>query len=102
MLGLAITAFIPNAEAAPAIVNFTVLPLFFISDVFINLDDPPAWIEQVASYFPIVHFSEALQTAFNPFEEGAGFEPFDLAVIAAWGIVGFIVTIRNFSWEPRT
>lgn len=102
MLGLAITAFIPNADAAPAIVNFTVLPLFFISDVFINLEDNPAWLDAVANFFPIVHFSKAMQTAFNPFEAGSGFEPAHLAMIALWGIVGFIVTMRWFSWEPRT
>lgn len=101
MLGLAITTVIPNAEAAPAIVNFTVLPLFFISDVFINLEDNPTWLDTVANFFPVVHFSKAMQTAFNPFETGSGFEPLHLAVIAIWGLVGFLVTIRFFSWEPK-
>ena len=32
-LGLATTAFIPNSEAAPAVVNAIILPLLFISDV---------------------------------------------------------------------
>lgn len=101
MLGLAITTVIPNAEAAPAIVNFTILPLFFISDVFINLEDNPTWLDAVANVFPVVHFSKAMQTAFNPFEAGSGFEPAHLAVIAAWGVAGFVVAIRYFSWEPR-
>ena len=101
MLGLAITTVIPNAEAAPAIVNFTVLPLFFISDVFINLEDNPTWLDTVANFFPVVHFSKAMQTAFNPFETGSGFEPLHLAVISVWGLVGFLVAIRYFSWEPR-
>jgi ABC-2 type transport system permease protein len=102
MLGIAITAFIPNADAAPAIVNFTILPLFFISDVFINLDNPPAWLDAVANVFPVVHFSKAMQTAFNPFEHGAGFEPLHLGVIAAWGAAAFVVAVRGFSWEPRS
>lgn len=101
MLGLAITTVIPNAEAAPAIVNFTVLPLFFISDVFINLEDNPRWLDAVSNVFPVVHFSKAMQTAFNPFEASAGFEPLHLAVIALWGVGGFLVAIRFFSWEPR-
>jgi ABC-2 type transport system permease protein len=102
MLGLAITTVIPNAEAAPAIVNFSILPLFFVSDVFINLSDPPAWLDALAHVFPVVHFSKALQTAFNPFEAGAGFEPENLLIIAAWGVAGFVVAVRWFSWEPRT
>ena len=40
-LGLATTAVIPNAESSPAIVNVSVLPLLFISDVFIPLHDAP-------------------------------------------------------------
>jgi len=102
MLGLAVTTVIPNAEAAPAIVNFTILPLFFISDVFINLEDPPAWLDGLANVFPVVHFSKAMQTAFNPFESSAGFEPAHLALIAAWGVAAFLVAVWRFSWEPRT
>ena len=100
-LGLAITAVITNADASPAIVNGTILPLLFISDVFIRTEDAPSWLNAVADVFPIKHFSEALQTAFNPFETGAGFEFGHLAVMAAWGIAGLLIAVRFFSWEPR-
>jgi ABC-2 type transport system permease protein len=100
-LGLAITPAISNADAAPAIVNATVLPLLFISDVFIPLDDAPGWLLFIGDLFPIKHFSEALQTAFNPYETGSGFEPWHLAIVAAWGVAGLLVSVRWFSWEPR-
>ncbi len=101
-LGLAMTSFIPNAEAAPAVVNAMILPLLFISDVFIRSDNAPEWLTMFASIFPIKHASEALQTAFNPFETGPGLEPVHLAVIAFWGLIGVAVAVRKFSWEPRT
>jgi ABC-2 type transport system permease protein len=101
ILGIALAGFIPNADSAPAIVNASILPLFFISDVFIRLDNPPDWLDTISQFFPVRHFSEALQTAFNPFVSGAGFEWRDLFVIAAWGAVGFVLAIRYFSWEPR-
>jgi hypothetical protein len=69
--------------------------------VFINLEDNPTWLDAVANFFPVVHFSKAMQTAFNPFETGSGFEPLHLAIIAIWGLAGFVVTLRWFSWEPR-
>lgn len=100
-LGFAITSFIPNAEAAPAIVNVSTLPLLFISDVFIPPGEAPDWLIATADVFPIKHLSVALQTAFNPFESGAGFEPLHLAVVAAWGVAGALVALRYFSWEPR-
>ena len=101
-LGFAIAAVIPNSDAAPAVVNGSILPLLFISDVFIPPDlGTPAWVGHLSSVFPVKHLSEALQTAFNPFTMGAGFEPVHLGVIAAWGIAGLLFTLRFSSWEPR-
>ena len=100
-LGLAMTAAIPNAEASPAIVNAVILPLLFISDVFVPLDDAPRWLQVLGDVFPVKHLSEALQAAFNPFETGAGFEPVRLAVMAGWGLAGLLLAARFFSWEPR-
>ena len=102
LLALAYTSVIPNADAAPAVVNASILPLLFISDVFIRIeDDGPAWLIRIGDLFPVKHLSVALQTAFNPFETGSGFEPAHLGVIALWGLAGAAVALRRFSWEPR-
>ncbi|MGB2694048.1 MAG: ABC transporter permease [Dehalococcoidia bacterium] len=100
-LGLAMTGFIRNADAAPAIINGTILPLFFISDIFIPLSDAPAWLRTLGDVFPVKHFSDALGMSFNPFESGSGFDVSSLLIIAAWGLGGVLVAIRSFSWEPR-
>jgi ABC-2 type transport system permease protein len=100
-LGLAITTVIPNEDAAPAIINAVILPLLFVSDVFIYFDDPPAWLEVLRNIFPVIHINQALQTAFSPFTRGAGFEWGHLAVVALWGLAGGVVAARFFSWEPR-
>lgn len=100
-LGLAVTGAIPNADASPAVVNATILPLMFVSDVFIPDAAAPEWVRTVAGVFPIKHFSEALQTAFNPFEQGAGFSPDHLAVMGGWALAGIVLAAKFFSWEPR-
>ena len=100
-LGLAITSIIPNGDASPAIVNASILPLMFISDVFIPLNDAPAWLTTFADIFPVRHFSLALQTAFNPFETGMGFELVHLLVMAGWMAGGLLLAVRFFSWAPR-
>ena len=100
-LGLAIASIIPTADASPAIVNVSILPLMFVSDVFIPLNDAPAWLKTFADIFPVRHFSLALQTSFNPYETGAGFEPFHLLVMSVWLILGMLVAARFFRWEPR-
>ncbi|MDE2802784.1 MAG: ABC transporter permease [Chloroflexota bacterium] len=99
-LGLAVTTFIPNADAAPAIVNASILPLLFISDVFIPLDDAPVWLTTIADVFPVRHMALAMHTSFNPFETGAGLEWGHLAVMAVWLVAGLAFTVRFFRWEP--
>ncbi len=100
-LGMAVTTIIPNADAAPAIVNASILPLLFVSDVFIPLQDPPAWIDTLGNIFPVRHFSEAMQEVFFPPAGSSGFSTVDLAVLAAWAAAGLLVAVRRFSWEPR-
>jgi ABC-2 type transport system permease protein len=100
-LGLAVTAIVPNADAAPPIVNGIVLPLLFISDIFIPPGRAPHWVSTVADVFPLRHLSHALQTAFSPFTTGAGFERNDLAMLLLWAVIGAVLARRFFSWEPR-
>ncbi|MHB8438448.1 MAG: ABC transporter permease [Acidimicrobiales bacterium] len=98
-LGFAITAAVPNADAAPAIVNASILPVLFLSGIFIPLTaHSPAWIEFVAKVFPVKYFASGLEAGFL----GTAFSWRDVAVVAAWGIGGLLVAIRTFTWEPRT
>lgn len=101
-LGLAIAGIIPNADSAPAIVQFTILPLTFISNVFIDMRGAPAWINAFSEIFPVRHFADALLGIYNPATSGAAFAWADLRVLALWGVAGLVVALRFFSWEPRT
>jgi ABC-2 type transport system permease protein len=100
-LGLAVSALLPNAEAAPAVVNASILPLLFISNVFIRLEDPPAWMDAVGGFFPVRPFADSMQAVYNPQMAGGGLDWRDLAVVAAWGLAGVLVSLRFFRWEPR-
>jgi ABC-2 type transport system permease protein len=100
-LGLAVTTIVPNADAAPAVVNATMLPLLFVSDVFIPLQSPPEWVDLVGRIFPVRHFSDAMQNAFFPPEGSSGLTFQSLGVMAAWAAVGLLIAARRFSWEPR-
>jgi ABC-2 type transport system permease protein len=100
-LGFALAAVIPTEEAAPAVTNATVLPLYFLSGVFIPQNEIPNGVLHVADAFPIRHFFEAMFTAWNPNTTGSGFELGHLAVVAAWGLFGLLIAVRFFRWEPR-
>jgi ABC-2 type transport system permease protein len=100
-LGFALTAAIPSEAAAPAISNATVLPLYFISGIFIPDSEIPEGVLSVADIFPIRHFFEAFFTAWDPNTSGSGIELGHLAVVLAWGVAGLLVALVAFRWEPR-
>jgi len=98
-LGLAVTAIIPNADAAPPTVNATILPVLFLSGIFIAFDNTtPAWILWIARIFPVRHFALAMQAGFL----GSAFHWTDVLVVATWGIGGLALAVRYFTWEPNT
>jgi len=98
-LGFAVSSVIPNADASMPIVNAVILPLLFLSGIFIPLgNNPPAWMVWVGRVFPIKHFLAGMQASFL----GSAFDWTDVLVVAAWGLAGFLFAIRFFRWEPRT
>jgi len=100
-LGIAFTRLISSFDAAPAMTNAVVLPLYFISGVFVPISQLPDGLRQVASLLPVEPLVDALTVAFDPRTSGAGFKPGDLAVIAGWGLAGLLLAVRSFIWTPR-
>jgi ABC-2 type transport system permease protein len=99
-LGLATTAIIPNAEAGPPIVNAIILPLLFLSGIFIPLgEDAPQWMKTVGDIFPVKHFAEAMLGSF--YGPPLPFSWSDVLVVGLWGVAGLALAARFFSWEPR-
>jgi ABC-2 type transport system permease protein len=97
-LGLAVSGFVPNADAAPAVVNATILPLLFLSGIFVPFgNSTPDWIIWIARIFPVRHFAAGMQAGFL----GTTFDWTDVLVVALWGVGGLLVAVRWFRWEPR-
>jgi ABC-2 type transport system permease protein len=99
-LGLAVTTIVPNADAAPAIVNLVFFPLVFISGTFFPISNGST-LTKVASVFPVRHLVTGTFAAFDPHASGS-FRGGDILVMAAWGVAGLIVANRRFRWEPST
>lgn len=99
-LGIALTAAIPSQDAAAPIVNALLLPLYFLSGVFIPDDQLPSGVIHFADAFPIRHFFQAF---FDAYESGGGggLDWANIAVLVAWGVAGLLLAIRYFRWTPR-
>lgn len=99
-LGLAISTIVPNAGAAPALINATILPLLLVSNVLVPLDE--GLLADVASIFPVRHLADVLASAYEPAAPlAAGDGWLAVLVLAAWGAAGLLFALRTFSWSPR-
>ena len=100
-LGFAVSSLVNSVESAQPVVMASSLPLFFVSGVFIPWALIPHWLQYVAVVFPVRHFAAAALAPLTSVT-GAGWRPWDLAVVLAWGLIGMIVASRRFGWAPRS
>jgi ABC-2 type transport system permease protein len=99
-LGYALTSLIRNEDAALPVTQAMLLPLYFISGVFVAVTILPHWLADAGEIFPVRHLADALLTAYNPHTTGLGFAGQDLLIVAGWGVAGLLIALRRFSWLP--
>ena len=105
VMGVAITAIIPSARAAPAILQAPFIIFQFISGVFFTLSSLPTWLQWVAGFFPLRWVAQGLRSVFLPdayqyAEPGMSWQ-LDLAalVLAVWIVIGLGVAVVTFKWD---
>ena len=91
---------IGSADAAAPATNITILPLYFISGVFVSESMIPESLRNIATVFPIHHLDEALLKPVIH-THGAGIAGTDLLIVAAWGVAALVIAARRFEWSPR-
>jgi ABC-2 type transport system permease protein len=99
-LGYALTSLIRTEDAALPATQALLLPLYFISGVFVAVPVLPPWLADIGEIFPVRHLANALLAAYNPHTTGLGFAGPDLLIVAAWGAAGLLIALRTFSWLP--
>ena len=99
-LGVAWSHVIPNFDSAPAYVNIVFLPVIFISGVFYDIEDTPAFLRDVAQALPLTHIIDGLSGAMVT-GRGLGDNLSALAFVGLWTVAGVTLAIRGFSWESR-
>jgi ABC-2 type transport system permease protein len=99
-LGIGLTAVIRSAEGSSAVVNAIYLPLSFISGAFFSENAFPQALQVLAAILPLSHLIELTRDVMI-FDQRVWDNLDDVAVILAWGVVGLVVALRGFRWEPR-
>lgn len=99
-LGLLISSLAGSPQAVVAVALGTLLPLSFISDVFIAGVEFPAAMDAVGWFFPLRHMVSAAVAA----SSGAALDAAwwgHLGVVALWAALAALLAWRLFRWEPR-
>jgi ABC-2 type transport system permease protein len=94
-LGVAVASVIRNAEAAPAVTQVVLFPLFFLSGTYMPVHG--AALTRVTGFLPVRPFNQAL---FHAFAQHPGVDWSALGILAAWGVAGALVALRRFRWLP--
>jgi ABC-2 type transport system permease protein len=99
-LGLALTAAVRSAEGSSAVVNAIYLPMAIISGTFFSPHSYPPFLRAVADVLPLTYFTRLTRDVLLNGKQ-IWDEPYSVAVIAGWGLVGLLAALRWFRWEPR-
>jgi len=66
VFGYAVSTLISSSDAAQPIVQATVLPLYFISGVFVPGVEIPSWLQRIAQFFPVEHLAAPTTASAQP------------------------------------
>ena len=89
-IGVLVSTFVPNEDAAPAIINFLLFPLLFISGTFGTISNT-SFLGRLAAVFPVRHLLQQMVDVFNPFASGTGISAAHTLVMLAWGVGALLV-----------
>jgi ABC-2 type transport system permease protein len=101
-LSFAAASFIRNEDSAQPIIQAIILPLYFISGVFVPKDQLSSTLRDIANVFPVSHLDDALFKAFDPATAGWGIAGTDLLILAIWGAAGLVIALWRFTWSPQS
>jgi ABC-2 type transport system permease protein len=95
--GFALAGLVSTPESAGPIVQVVLLPLQLISGVYFPTSGLPDWLHTLASVFPLVHVTQALQHGMLP---NPSIPWGDLGVMAIWAVGAALLAVKTFRWLP--
>jgi ABC-type multidrug transport system permease subunit len=97
-LGLLLASRTRTIEGASGLMNLVMLPMWIFSGVFFSASRFPDVLQPFIQALPLTAVNDALRANML---EGAGWTQLapELAIIAAWMVVTFVLAVRLFRWR---
>ncbi|MEO6526462.1 MAG: ABC transporter permease [Gemmatimonadaceae bacterium] len=97
-LGLLIASRSRTTEGVSGLTNLVMMPMWVLSGVFFSSTNFPAVAQPVIQALPLTATINALRATML---QGAGWESvgWSMVIVAAWGVVSFVVALRLFRWR---
>jgi ABC-2 type transport system permease protein len=107
LLGIAASSVPRSAASATPVITLPFTVLQFISGVYVPFNVVPAWMRDVASFFPLKWMAQGMRSVFLP-EQAAALEPAGswehgriALVLVAWIAAGLVLCAKTFRWQSR-
>jgi ABC-2 type transport system permease protein len=97
-IGLLVVARARTLEAASGLMNLVMVPMWLLSGVFFSSERFPRSAQPFIRALPLTALNDALRAVML---EGKGLAAIagELSVLAAWGLVSFVVALKIFRWQ---
>lgn len=97
-LGLLAAARPTTIEGVSGIMNLVMVPMWIFSGIFFSTERFPAAMQPFVQALPLTALNDALRGVML---EGTGVGPLvpELALLAAWGGLSFVIAVKVFRWQ---
>lgn len=97
-LGLLVAARPKTIEGVSGLMNLAMFPGWIFSGVFFSTERFPDSIQPIIQILPLTALNDALRAVML---DGAGLMAVggELAILAVWGVVSFLLALRLFRWQ---
>ena len=97
-IGLAIGGWAKNERQAAPLANIIVFPMMFLAGTFFPRFLMPHWLQNITTFMPLTPIIDGARLIATEGQSLLNLGP-QLAVIAGWMVVVYIIAFRVFRWE---
>lgn len=94
--GFLLAAVVPTTKAFGAVSLVVLLPVAFVSDIFL-VTGAPDWMATLGTVFPLKHLQNALAEVLSVTATGGTW--WHAAALVGWGVVAGALAVRLFRWH---